>query len=158
MPAPDAYPLHHLDAVDAFKLAVEQSGLPLPEIAKRMGWSMPQARRVFSAEKYFPSFPDLPRFCIAVGNLTVVHWLLAKATPDEQAQPHAPLDCASLLLRVADLFTEVGHVAEEACRAASDDRLQVTELRRLLKELADVLERGMALVGDLRQMERMADA
>jgi hypothetical protein len=158
MTTPDVPQLRHLEAVDAFKLAVEESGRPLPEIAQAMGWSMPQARRVFSAEQYFPSYPDLPRFCAVVGNLTVVHWLFAKATFYGFDEQHQSLDCADLLLRVTEIFGEVGDVADEARRAVVDNRLDALELRRLIKELSDLLERGMALVGDLRQMERAADA
>lgn len=158
MPTPEAPQLHHLDPADAFKLAVERSGLSLPEIAKTMGWSMAQVRRVFSAEKYYPSFTDLPRFCAVVGNTTIIQWLLARATFEGIDESHQDIDCNALLLRVTDIFAEVGDVAEEARRAASDNQLQEVELRRLIKELSDVLERGMALVGDLRHMERSANA
>lgn len=158
MATPDVPQLRRLEAVDAFKLAVEESGLSLPEIAKGMDWSMPQARRVFSAEQYFPSFPDLPRFCAVVGNLTVVHWLLAKATFYGVDEQHQSLDCADLLLRVTEIFSDVGTVAEEARKAVADNKLEACELRRLIRELSELLACGMALVGDLRLMERATDA
>ncbi|EPR43156.1 hypothetical protein dsx2_2516 [Desulfovibrio sp. X2] len=150
----DSRPLHHLDACDAFKLAVEQSGLTLPQIASRLGWSESMTRRVFSAEKFFPSYPDLPSFCAAVGNLTIVHWLLARATFYGIDENHQDVDCNMLLRRVNDIFAEVGDVADEARSAVADDILEPSELRRLIKEISDVLERGMALLGDLRTMER----
>lgn len=150
----DARPLHHLDAVDAFKLAVQQSGKGLPEIAKGMGWSQSLARRVFSAEKFFPSYPDLPKFCSVVGNLTIIHWLLSTATFYGIDEARQNLDCNALLRRVNDIFAEVGDVAEEARKSVADNRLEPMELRRLIQELSDVLQRGMALVGDLREMER----
>jgi len=154
----DSRPLHHLDAVDAFKLAVQQSGKTLPDIAKAMNWSLSQARRVFSAEKFFPSYPDLPRFCAVVGNMTIINWLLAKATFHGIDVTRQSLDCAALLMRVTDIFAEVGDVAEEARKSVADNVLEQQELRRLIQELSDVLRHGMALVGDLREMERHANA
>lgn len=154
----DARPLHHLDAVDAFKLAVQQSGKTLPDIAKGMDWSVSQARRVFSAAKFYPSYPDLPRFCAVVGNLTIINWLLARATFHGIDEGRQSVDCAALLLRVTDIFAEVGDVAEEARKSVADNSLEPRELRSLIQELSDVLQQGMALVGDLREMERNAHA
>lgn len=154
----DSRPLHHLDAVDAFKLAVQQGGLSLPDIAKGMGWSQSFARRVFSAEKFYPSYPDLPKFCAVVGNNIIIHWLLARATFHGIDEARQDVDCNTLLRRVNDIFAEVGDVAEEARRSVADDSLEPQELRRLIKELSDVLQQGMALVGDLREMERNAPA
>lgn len=147
----DTLHLHRIDPVDAFKMAIEQSGLSLPQLARRMEWSESMARRVFSPEKFYPSFEDLPKFCNVVGNTIIVQWLMARATfygVNEHAQA---VDCRALLLRVNDIFAEVGDVADEARKAVEDNKLEAREMRALINELQDVLERGMALVGDLRQ-------
>jgi hypothetical protein len=146
--------LHHLDPIDAFKLAVEQSGRPVTEIAKALGWSESYMRRVFSVDKFFPSYPDLPTFCAAVGNMVVIHWLVAKATFYGIDEKHQNVDCHNLLLRVNEVFAEVGDVAQEARAAIADNNLDPNERRRLIRELTDVIDAGMALVGDLRRMER----
>lgn len=148
---PDPLHLHRIDAIDAFRMAIDQSGQSLPELAKRMEWSESMARRVFSPEKFYPSFEDLPKFCSTVGNTIILQWLMAKSTfygVDEHAQA---VDCHLLLLRVNDIFAEVGDVAHEARKAVEDNKLEAHELRALINELQDVLERGMALVGDLRR-------
>lgn len=150
-------PLHHLDAIDAFKLAIEKSGKPLPEIAKDMGWSASFVRRVFSAEKFFPSVVDIPHFCAVLGNQVIIHWQLAAAAFYGLDEAHQDVDCNALLRRVNDIFAEVGDVAAEARTSIADNQLQAHECRRLIKELSDVLDKGMSLVADLRALER-ADA
>lgn len=145
--------LHLLEPVDAFKLAIEQSGRSPADIAADLGWSEFFMRRVFSAEKFYPSYADLPAFCAAVGNLTILHWLMASATFHGIDQKHQSVDCNNLLVRVNGVFAEVGDVAQEARKAIADNKLDTRERRRLISELSDVLENCMALVGDLRSMD-----
>lgn len=147
-------PLHHLDPIDAFKLAIEKSGRPLPEIARDMVWSKSFVRRVFCAEKFFPSVVDIPKFCAVLGNQVIIHWLLARATFYGLDETHQDMDCNALLRRVNDIFAEVGDVAAEARTSIDDNKLEPTECRRLIKELSDVLDKGMSLVADLRALER----
>jgi len=150
----DAIPLHHLDPIDAFKLAIDKSVKPLPQIAKEMGWSKSFVKRVFSADKFFPSVADIPRFCAVLGNQVIIHWQLARATFYGLDEAHQDMDCNVLLRRVNDMFAEVGDVAAEARTSIADNRLDPTECRRLIKELSDVLDGGMSLVADLRALER----
>lgn len=142
--------LHTLDAVDAFRLAVQSSHLSVRDISRLMGWSESFARRVYSAEKFYPSFEDLPKFCAVTGNMVIIQWLMARAAfyglnPERQS-----VDCRALLLRVTGVFAEVGDVAGEARAAVQDDLLEPRELRRLLLALQTVLEDGCNLVADLR--------
>jgi len=150
----DFPPLHHLDAVDAFKLAIEQSGKPLPEIAVEMGWSESFMRRVFSTDKFFPSLADIPRFCSVLGNQVVLQWLIARATFYGVDEQHQDIDCSELLRRVNDLFAELGDVATEAREAIKNNVIEPQECRKLIREISDVLERGMSLISDLRLLER----
>lgn len=150
----DATPLHHLDPIDAFKLAIEKSGRHPHDIAKDMGWKPFFMKRVFSAEKFFPSVADIPRFCAVLGNQVIIHWLLARATFYGLDEAHQDMDCNALLRRVNDMFAEVGDVAAEARTSIADNKLEPNECRRLIKELSDVLDRGMSLVADLRTLER----
>lgn len=154
MIASEAKPLHHLDPIDAFKLAIETSDKDLPQIAKEMGWSQSLVRRVFSAEKFFPSVADIPRLCAVIGNQVIIHWLLARATFYGLDEAHQDLDCNALLRRVNDLFAEVGDVATEARESVKNNTLEPKECRRLIKEISHVLDKGMSLVSDLRALER----
>lgn len=144
--------LHKLEAVDAFRLAIEQSGKTPHEVAIALGWSDHFARRVFSAEKFFPSYADLPAFCSAVGNMTILHWLIARATYYGLEDTAQSVDCESLLLRVNNVFAEVGDVAQETRVAIADNKIDHAEIRHLIRELTDVVDCGMALIGDLRRM------
>ena len=45
-------------------------------------------------------------------------------------------------------------VGQEASAAIQDGKLEPKELRRIIRELNDVVDRSMALIGDLRVLER----
>ena len=143
-----------LDAVDAFKLAWECSGKQMPEIMREMGWTEYHAKRVFGTERYFPTFEDLPQFCNVVGNTIIIQWLQVQAMNYGIAPKHVDVDCAELVKRMAELFGEMSDVGQEASAAIQDGKLEPKELRRIIRELNDVVDRSMALIGDLRVLER----
>lgn len=143
-----------LDAVDAFKLAWERSGKTMPEIMRAMGWSEYHAKRVFGVERYFPTYEDLPRFCNVAGNTIIVQWLMVQAMQYGVCPKHISVDCAELVRRTGDLFGEMSDVGQEASSAIQDGVLEPKELRRIIRELNDVVNKSMALIGDLRVLER----
>lgn len=143
-----------LDAVDAFKLAWERSGKLLPQLVSEMGWSASHARRVFSTERYFPTYEDLPRFCNVVGNTVVVQWLQVQALNYGVNPEHQDVDCAALIKRTGELFGEMSDVGQEASEAIKDGKLEPIEMRRIIRELNDVVNRSIELIGDLRALER----
>lgn len=147
---------HQIDAVDAFKLAVQQSGLTVTEIATRLGWTQAFMRRVFSTDKFFPSFPDLPAFCSVVGNRIILQWLECNATSAPVLE-HSAVTASTLPSRITGVFSEAGDVAREAHRALLDNTLDSAERRRLIAELTDLLDVCLSLVGDLRAQD-VADA
>lgn len=150
----DTRGLASLDAIDAFKLAAEQSHMTLGQIADAMGWSESQARRVFSTEKYFPSVPDIPKFCNALGNNVILLWLQAKTMTYGLPETCRDIDCENLVFRIGALFGEVGDVGRKGQDAIADGKLEAHELRAIINEVKDVLTEGMELVGDLRILER----
>ncbi|UZP68745.1 hypothetical protein N1030_07180 [Desulfovibrio mangrovi] len=143
-----------LDAVDAFKLAWEIGNKPMPTVMSEMGWTESHARRVFSPERYFPTFEDLPRFCSVVGNTIIIQWLQVQAMYYGIAPKHVDVDCAELVKRMGELFGEMSDVGQEASAAIQDGKLEPKELRRIIRELNDVVDRSVALIGDLRVLER----
>jgi hypothetical protein len=152
--ADDVKAMARLDAVDVFKLAVDRSEKGLPQVAREMGWSDSHARRVFSTDRYFPSFEDLPRFCAVVGNTIIVQWLQVRAmTYGFQPQPQA-VTCETLVQRIAELFSEMGDVGQKGADAIKDHILEPREIRSVIRELNDVVDKCMDLVADLRAMER----
>ncbi|MCJ2164632.1 MULTISPECIES: phage regulatory CII family protein [unclassified Pseudodesulfovibrio] len=150
----DTQSLANLDAIDAFKLAIESSGKDVPTITKEMEWSESHTRRIFSTEKYYPSVVDLPRFCHVVGNNLVLQWLQAKAMTYGLPTEDRNIDCENLVFRIGNLFAEVGDVGRKGQEAIADGKLEPHELRAVIDEVKDVLTEGMELVGDLRILER----
>lgn len=150
----DTRGLENLDAIDAFKLAIEQSDKDLPTIAREMGWSESYVKRVFSTEKFFPSVLYIPQFCHVVGNNMVLQWLQAKAMTYGLPEENRNLDCENLVFRIGNLFAEVGDVGRKGQDAIADGKLEPHELRAIIDEVKDVLTEGMDLVGDLRILER----
>lgn len=150
----DTRGLANLDAIDAFKLAIENSDKDLPTIAKDMKWSESQARRVFSTDNYFPSIVHLPRFCHVVGNNLILQWLQAKSMVYGLPEKDRNIDCENLVFRIGRLFGEVGDVGRKGQDAIADGKLEPHELREIITEVKDVLTEGMELVGDLRILER----
>ncbi len=146
--------LSRLDAVDAFKLACMESGKGLDAIAREMGWSLAHAKRIVSTARYFPTYEDLPRFCAVVGNRLVLEWLLVSARRLGVPSRHDALSCNGLIFRIGELFSEAGDVGQAGQEAIADQRLEPVELRRLIKELRDVVVKALTLIGDLRTQER----
>lgn len=143
-----------LDAVDAFKLAWEMGNKSMPHILREMGWTESHARRVFSPERYFPTFEDLPRFCNVVGNTIIIQWLQVQSMQYGIAPQHTNVNCAELVKRMGELFGEMSDVGQEASAAIQDGKLEPVELRRIIRELNDVVNRSVCLIGDLRVLER----
>ncbi|ADU61447.1 MAG: hypothetical protein KUA35_09240 [Pseudodesulfovibrio sp.] len=150
----DTQALAGMDAVDAFKVAIMKSSKELPAVAREMGWSDSHTRRIFSTDRYFPSFEDIPKFCHVVGNTLVVQWLQAKAMTYGLPQDVRNLDCENLVWKIGELFAEVGDVGRKGQEAIADGQLEAHELREIINEVKDVLTAGMELVGDLRVLER----
>lgn len=146
--------LRHLDSTDVFKLACVESGKGMDQIAREMGWGISHAKRIFSANRYFPTYEDLPKFCAVVGNQLIVQWLQIMAEGDGQPPKHAEVDCSSLVFRIGELFSEAGDVGAAGQSAIEDMKLEPRELRRIMKELRDVIVKSLALMGDIRAQER----
>lgn len=150
----DSEQLLKIDALDAFRLALELSPKCLEEVAAEMGWEKFHSRRIFSPERYYPTYEDLPKFCDVVGNDLVLLWLGAQADKALGKHVHESVDCPTLLRDAADLFKETSDVGKEASEAIKDDLLEAHELRRLIKELAQVQNKVFSMIGKLRQTER----
>ncbi|WP_229591937.1 phage regulatory CII family protein [Pseudodesulfovibrio sediminis] len=150
----DTQGLADLDAIDAFKLAIEQSPKDLQTIAKEMEWSGSYVRRVFSTENFFPSIIYLPRFCHVVGNSLVLQWLQAKVMTYGIPKVDRDVNCENLAFRIANIFGEVGDLGRKGQEAVADGVLDQGEVRTLINETKDILTEGYELIADLRILER----
>lgn len=129
--------LAHLAPEDVFRLAIARSQYPLSVLAKRLNVSPAFLRRVTSTEKYFPSFVDIPGFCVAAGNT-----VLPAITP------------TFLHNQVLCLTSDLGHVADRIIRATADNRITKAENRGILKEVLDLVEAATALAAALRDHDK----
>lgn len=122
----------------AFRLAVALSRHSDPEIAAVMGWSKSVENRVFSNENYYPSLPNLTKFCDAVGNTIVPQHVMANC--NAVAEQCDPIDAVKLLSAMGSLFARMGAVAKEGEAAlANDGKVDAAEAKRILRRLQDVI-------------------
>lgn len=144
--------LQNLDAIDVFRLAIEQSGKTAPAIAEEMGLSVSYLKRVYSTEKFYPSFENLPAFCAAVGNTTVLSWLFAKAKESGVDASVQKVSCHDLMLRMTNLYVELGEAAKEMHKTVLDGEIDTVACRRMISKLHDVANCATSLIRDLRAM------
>lgn len=144
--------LANLAPEDVFRLAISRSRHAPSILAKQMGVSESFLRRVTSAEKYFPSYEDIPAFCDAVGNTLVIEWQFARVSGTSQSpQSVTP---GFLHTQVLSLAKELGHISEKIIAATADNRISKTENRTILKEVLDLLEAATLLAGALRAHDK----
>lgn len=144
--------LANLAPEDVFRLAISRSRHAPSVLAKHMGVSESFLRRVTSAEKYFPSYEDIPAFCDAVGNTLVIDWQFARVSFTHQSP--LSVTCGFLHTQVLSLAKELGHVSEKIITATADNRISKAENRTILKEVLDLLEAATQLAGALRAHDK----
>lgn len=144
--------LANLAPEDAFRLAIMRSKYPFSVLAERLHWSESFLRRVTSSEKYFPSFPDIPDFCAAVGNTIVIEWQFARAKLKKKRTPELTPDY--LRDQVLALTDELGDVAGKVRTATADNAITKAENRGILKEVLELADAALALEGTLRENDK----
>ena len=115
-----------------------------------MGWTPAATNRIFSTDNYWPSLPTIPKLCFVLGNSILVDWL--KVHTDEYLQQlHTEnLDAQSLIKELGRLFKEIGDVALEGNKAIEDGQITTREARRIIRELYDVVNKALEMIGGLR--------
>lgn len=132
----------------AMGLSVSLSGMTHDEIASAVGWSSANGNRILNpSDDYWPTLPNLPRFCRAVGNTILIEWAEAQVT----ALPESvrPLDSVTLIKSMGDMFREMGELAKAGADAADDGNLEPGEAAKLIRELKDVLRVGSGMLSGL---------
>ncbi|WP_457571528.1 phage regulatory CII family protein [Desulfovulcanus sp.] len=142
--------LKNISLFDAINMAVAKSGYSRDEIGALMGWTPAATKRIFSTDNYWPSLPTIPKLCSVLGNSILVDWL--KVHTDEYLQQIQiqNLDAPGLVKELGQLFKELGDVALEGNRAVEDGQITTREARRIIKELYDVANKAMEMIGGLR--------
>ncbi len=150
----DPKSLAGMDPTDAFKAAFSISGLTEKQLMERMGWKLDKTRRTFATGRFFPSFEELPKFCVVVGNNIVVQWIQMNVLLGDKPFEHRNIDCQNLILRVGEMYSEVGDVGQQAALAIQDGELDLNEIRRLKKESGQVAGKAFEIIADLGAIER----
>jgi hypothetical protein len=141
---------------DVIAQMVADSGKHRDDIAAEVGWSSSVSSRIFNpSESYWPSLPTVPRFCVACGSTLLIDWLVAQVEIGAVELEPDELDWVGLLLGLTEMEKELGDVAKEVRRAidpkgAQGRDLSRTEAKRIIREVQDVITRGVDLIKGLR--------
>ncbi|WP_243546347.1 phage regulatory CII family protein [Pseudodesulfovibrio tunisiensis] len=141
---------------DVLQLMVTSSGRSWETVANMVGWGPANVNRIRDAkDDYWPTLPKLARFCSACRSTLVLDWIGAQVEIGAVELEVAALDCVSLLDSLGDLFREMGEVAKAGGDAVHDDgdkgcHISQREARQIIRELVDVINRGMLMVSRLR--------
>ena len=146
--------LGQLHPIDAFKLALDQSGYSVKELASELDWSYDSVRRIFSTDEYWPNVTRIPALCHALKNTIIINWLQQKTLSIKMENQSGGVDCQQLVQHVAQLFGEASDVGQEASAAVADGKLEAHELRRIITELKELVNQCMEMMADLRVAER----
>ncbi|UIJ36907.1 hypothetical protein LWC08_09155 [Desulfobaculum bizertense] len=129
----------------AMQLAESLSGLSRDEISAAMGWNPCNGSRVLNPnDPYWPSLPNLPKFCAVVGNTVLLDW--AKAQLSEGALHRLePMDASSFIMGLGQLFKEMADVAEVGGKCVQDGDVSPQDAKKIMRELLDVLQKGQEM-------------
>ncbi|MBC17059.1 MAG: hypothetical protein CL942_08410 [Desulfovibrio sp.] len=150
----DTKSLAGMDPSDAFKQAFALSGLTQKQFMDRMNWRQDKTRRVFATGRYFPSFDELPKFCITVGNTIIIQWIQMNVLQGKAPIQYTSLNCQNLFARIGELFAEVGDVGQKGQEAVEDGEIDLGETRKMKKEVGEVMTKAIELMADLGALER----
>ncbi|VFQ44364.1 phage regulatory CII family protein [Desulfoluna butyratoxydans] len=139
------------------ELAVSVSGKTRADLQNDLKWTRSRVTRICNPNAhYWPSLPDVPFFCNALGNTILIDWLAASC--DESAK--ASLDAASkddtkeVLRLMNSIGKEMGDVHEAIQKALSNDgEVDDVEARRIAREGYDVIRRWTEMFSTLARIQ-----
>lgn len=140
----------NMSLLDAISLAVRLSGMSNDEVGAAMDWKPGNYDRIFGSGNYWPSLPNIPKFCVVVGNNVLIDWLHAQAHAGGVKHDFPSLDCQGLLHGMNQLMRDLGDVAKECERAVVDNHIQAAEATRLIKRLLSLTTDTVHTIRGLR--------
>ena len=114
--------------------------------ADKLGVSPNILNRAFSSwqddREYFVTFSKVPELCVHMRSTVLIQWALARYEylSRELALPAEPIDLQDCLSACARLMREVGEAAGEIEAASADGKMSKVEMRRIRREVADVVK------------------
>ena len=132
---------------EPFRLAVFGSGKSFARLCEEMPCSESWLRRVLEDEKFYPSYPRLPRFCEVTGSPLPRLWLSAQAGEEAKL---GTLEAAELLASMVAMQARLGEAGLCALEITEDTRLNSQELKRQIGALTPLIHMALHLVYKLR--------
>ena len=126
-----------------------------PDWGDKIGIGMNVINRAFSSwqddREYFITFAKVPELCVAMRSSLLIQWAMARYEylSREMDMPARPMDTAGCLRACAKMMKEMGDVAKEIEAAAEDEQLSKQEIRRIQRELSDVISICFNCMGQL---------
>lgn len=139
------------------EMAVAMSGKTRAQIEMDLGWTKSRVTRICNPNAhYWPSLPDVPIFCNALGNTLIIDWLRARC--DEKAMETIETASKNDTLEVLQLLNSIGREmgdVHEAIQIALEDDGEVDEVeaRRIAREGYDVIRRWSELFATLARIQ-----
>ena len=140
----------NMSLLDAIKFAVMLSGLSQDEVGAAMNWKPGNYDRIFGSGNYWPSLPNIPKFCVIVGNNVLIDWLHAQAHAGGVQHAFPSLDCQGLLHDMTQLMRDLGDAAKECERAVANRQIEAAEATRLIKRLLSLCTDSVQTIRGLR--------
>lgn len=141
--------LTKLTLFEVFRLALRLSGKSESDIAEAMGWPPANAHRIFADDSYWPTLPNIPRLCAALGNQVILDWCRVQAAAMPCPERAKPLNPPALLDALAALFEESGQLAGRIRESAADGTITSIERRRITREAYDVAVQALSIIAGL---------
>ena len=132
----------------AIRLAVSLSGKSDDDIAAEMGWTMSIKSRIFHNMDYWPSLPNIPKFCEVVGNAVIAAWVIDNA--NFLVKKTGPTDAPRLMRQLRELLRSLSDLLAEAEKALEDETIDSREARRVIRELLPLFCVGGEMLAGLQ--------
>lgn len=138
---------------DVIAMQARMSGRSWDEIADFVGWSSANISRILNpGDPYWPTLPTLARFCVITRSTLVLDCVRAKARDIGFDAVPDQLDPEALVFAIGGLFREMADVAREGERAVADRHINPDEARRVIRELYDLVNACLDVIGGLRPL------
>ena len=131
----------------AVRLATSLSNKSDSDIAAEMGWSESIRSRMFSNMDYWPSLPNIPKFCQVVGNAVIAAWVVDNA--NFLVKKTSPTDAPRLMRQLRELLRGLSDLLAEAEKALEDENIDSREARRVIRELLPLFGVGGEMLAGL---------
>jgi hypothetical protein len=135
---------------DALHLALRLSGKTAEEVGAQMGWTPGNTSRIFGAENYWPTLPNIPKLCVVLGNYVLIDWIREQAEAGGLKHDFDALDSPRLLQEYGQLFRDLGDMAKAGEHALADGHINNCDAKTLIRKLYILCRDVVRIIRGLR--------